>query len=432
MRKGGTDVTEANTVSLQVNSVSSTFHEPEWLQQLREQAWRQFGEMPEPRLEKTDLRKRGWETGSFAAAPSDLPAEVRAYVSTLEHPYALFADGHLVELSAPDDVQEKGVIFQDIHSASVQHEQLTKTHLAQVIPSDDSKWSALNLALFAGGILLYVPKNVQVEKPFEVVYFISAESGASYPRSLVIADELAEVQLMETTFVAPNRAKLTSSHVLEVVAKSGSKVHVGLVDEFHKGPTYFVTRRAEVGKDAVVEWTASDVSNGFAVELIESVLKGTGAQSQMRVVGLGYGREHIDLTASMVHEGRNTESDIVMHSALRDKSYSIYRSKTHIIKDAAGAGSEQHDRMIMVDGTARADAIPMLLIDENDVKRCGHAASVGKIDPNQVYYLMSRGIPKLEATRMIIWGYLRDSVEALPSRPLRELVVARIERELSR
>ncbi|WAH35821.1 SufB/SufD family protein [Alicyclobacillus dauci] len=426
-------MTEANTVSLQVHSISGAFHEPEWLTQLREEAWQTFDSMPEPRLEKTDLRKRGWDAGNFVTAPSkQLPADAASYIAGLDHSHAVFVDGHLADIKLNEADRDLGVVFTDIHTAASKHEDLVKGTLGTVVPARESKWAALNFAYFAGGVFLYVPRKVTLEKPFEVVHVVTSEAQASFPRSLVVADELADVRFVEVSFIGADRQKFTNSHVLEVVAKSGSHVHVGTADAFHKGPTYFVTRRAHVEKDATVEWTVSDVSNGFAVEVVESVLNGTGARSQTRVLGLGYGREHLDLTASMLHVGRNTESDIVMHSALREKANSIFRSKTQIVKGAVGAGSEQHDRMIMVDGTARADAIPMLLIDENDVQRCGHAASVGKIDPNQIYYLMSRGIPQTQAMKMIIWGYLNDSVETLPSDQIRELVVGRIERELER
>ncbi|WP_328702209.1 SufB/SufD family protein [Alicyclobacillus suci] len=425
-------MTEANTVSLQVHAVSSAFQEPEWVLRLREDAWQRFTEMPEPRLEKTDLRKRGWETGTFVASPTGVPESVRHYVNNLDHPYALFVDGHLIEVKHTEAQGQQGVIFTDIHTATLKHESLVKEHLASVVKVDDNKWSALSLALFAGGIFLYVPRNVQVDVPFESVHVFTATQSGTYPRNLIVADELADVKFIDVTFSPEQKEKFTSSHVTEVVAKAGSRVHVGTADEFAKGATYFVTRRALVGKDAVVEWTVSDVSNAFTVELVEDILEGTGARGETRVIGVGYGRQHMDLTASMVHRGRHTESDITMHGALRERANSVFRSCTEIVKGAVGAGSEQHDRMIMIDRTARADAIPMLLIDENDVNRCGHAASVGKIDPNQVYYLMSRGIPQAQATQMIIWGYLHDSVEALPSAPLRDLVVARIERELSR
>lgn len=424
-------MTEANTVSLQVNAIHTTFQEPTWLAEKRESAWRAFEAAAEPRLEKTDLRKRGFEVGSLSAKAASLDETVKAYVDQVEHPVIVFSDGHLTEVRLPEAIRNQGVIFTDIHTAAKEHEQLVKEHFGTVVDTTE-KWEALNQAVFAGGAFVYVPRNVQLEETLEIVHVYSSQSQGSYPRSLVIADELSSVNVAEVSFIAADRPKVTSSHVMEVVAKASSQVHVATAEELHKGPTYFITRRSQVGKDARVEWTVTDVSDGFAVELVENVLKGTGAFGQTRVLGVEFGRAHLDLTASMVHVGRNTESDIVMHAALRDRANSIFRSRTQIIKGAVGAGSEQHDRMIMIDGTARADAIPMLLIDENDVNRCGHAASVGKIDPTQVYYLMSRGIPEAQAMKMIIWGYLRESVESLPTKALQELVVKRVERELSR
>lgn len=423
-------MTEANTAPRQVHMVSEALGEPKWLLELRENAWNLFESAPEPYLEKTNLRRRGWETGAFSTGPPDLPEAVSTYVSGLNHSYALFSDGHLLKVHLSDAAKANGIVFSSIHDAMQEHENLVKPHFGSVVEASENKWSALNLALFSGGAFVHVPRNVQFDEAIEIVHYVSSSESGSYPRTLVVADELSQVDVVEVSFSAPDRPKVTASHVCEIVAKPSSRVRFGTADEFVKGPTYFVTRRAEVQKDAIVEWVVSDISDGFTVQLVENALKGTGARGITRVVGLGYARQHMDLTASMIHEGRHTESDIVMHGVLHGKANSIYRSRTEIIKGAIGAGSEQHDRMIMLDGSARADAIPMLLIDENDVQRCGHAASVGKIDPIQIYYLMSRGISKEDATKMIIWGYLQDSVGALPTEEMRDLVIARIERKL--
>jgi Fe-S cluster assembly protein SufD len=173
-----------------------------------------------------------------------------------------------------------------------------------------------------------------------------------------------------------------------------------------------------------------DVGDGYSVGLVESHLVGTGSRSSTQVVGVGYGRQHFDLTANMKHAARYSESDILMHGVLRERANSIYRSCTHIVMGASGAAGEQSDRMIMLDSTARADAIPMLLIDEHDVRRCGHAASVGKIDPNQIFYMQSRGIPQEVATKMIVWGYLQPTVDTVPSELVRDMMVRQIERKL--
>ncbi|WP_040289805.1 SufB/SufD family protein [Alicyclobacillus hesperidum] len=425
-------MSEVNTAVSHVHRVAQALGEPSSLLALREAAWRTFQELPQPYVEKTDLRKLTWETGTFSEQVGKVPAEVQAYIDRLQHSYALFVDGLPVDLRLTEEAKAAGVTYCTIHEAPEKAEALWKAHFGTVVTANENKWTALNQALFAGGVFLYAPKGTHIDAPFETVYVWTGGESGAYSRSLVVAAELADIQYAETVFAATTGAKVVNSHVLEIVALADSRVQVSTADAFHRGPTHFVTRRARVGKDAHVVWTVADTSDGLCVELVENELAGAGAKGLARVVGLGHGRAHVDLTASMRHVGRHTESEIVMHGALRDKANTIFRSRTEIVKGAVGAGSEQHDRMIMIDGTARADAIPMLLIDENDVQRCGHAASVGKIDPTQVYYLMSRGIPKSIAVQMIIWGYLHDTVEALASDPMRELVVARIERELSR
>lgn len=424
---------QVTTTSSLVQELTARHQEPAWLAKWRENAFDAFQSLPEPWFEKTDLSKRPFQIGQLVETGQPL-ADAEAFAAAHpDSPIVFVADGAPAKVQLPVELAEKGVIFTDIHTALRDHEALVKAHLGSVVPADEGKWTALNQALFNGGAFLYVPKGVQIETPFLLVYSESEVQQGVFRRSLVVGAERSQFAFAEVHFTAAEQpAGFTHSTVLEVVAMADSHITLAAVDQFVKGPTNFVTRRAHVGKDAVVNWIVGDIGDGFTVELVESRLEGVGANSSTRVLGLGHGRQHLDLTASMVHVGRNTESDIVMHGLLRDRANTVYRSSTQIVKGAVGAGSEQSDRMIVIDKTARADAIPMLLIDENDVKRCGHAASVGKIDPNQVYYLMSRGIPQSVAQLMIIWGYLRETVESLPGERVREIVEARIERELVR
>lgn len=422
-------MTSASTL---VHTLSAQLSEPIWLRTARERAWEMFETMPTPWLEKSDLTKRSW-TLSASSTEAGVASEADDVVASVDSPVVYIVDGVAKKVFLPQDLADKGVIFTDIHTAAEKHSALVEKHLGSVVPANENKWSALNQAVFQGGVFLYVPRNVQIDVPLLFVNSASRPGLGAYPRVLVVAEELSACNFTELN-IAPNgdADKTVRSYVAEVVAKSSSRVKFAAVDSFVKGPTQFVTRRALASNDAYIEWVVGDVSDGFTVELVESVLDGAGSHSQTRVLGLGYGRQHMDLTASVVHRGRNTESEIIMHGVLRDRANTVYRSRTEIIKGAVGAGSEQSDRMMMFDGTARADAIPMLLIDENDVMRCGHAASVGKIDENQVYYLMSRGIPRSQAQLMIIWGYLQGTVDALGLDVVQNAVVTRIERELSR
>jgi Fe-S cluster assembly protein SufD len=436
-RKEDGSMTEGtSTLASVVQELSRKYAEPEWLKEMRESAWNSYVNTPVVRLEKSDLSKRSWEIENLpldvqSTASDAVDALVQSIVES-GAPVLYVRDGQVVRTEVPASLSQRGVIVTDMHTAVAQHGELVKAHLGSVVRTDESKWAALNAALWQGGAFVYVPKNTAVDV---AVHFVHEDTGAGAgiaPRILVVADENSSLSFVEVHVASSEKASgVVTSHVAEVVAKANARVTFVSSNQFRKGPTHFATSRALVHQDASVDWVFTDVGDGYTVGLLESELQGSGSRSTIRALGMGYGRQHLDLTASMLHEGRYSTSDIVMHGVLRGRANSIYRSSTHIFKNAVGAGSEQHDRMLMLDSTARADAIPMLLIDENDVQRCGHAASVGRIDENQIYYLMSRGIPKPEATKMIVWGYLQPTVDAIPSAGVREFVSNLIDGELA-
>lgn len=418
-------------VSVTAEALSVRYVEPDWLRKMRAGAWEIFQAAPSPKLEKTDLRDRSWDIGPYADEPGSPSEEAEALVGELAgQAYVHVRNGVAVAVHLPEALAAQGVVMTDLHTAVRDHADLVKAHLGTVVKPDEGKWAALNAALWHGGIFVYVPRNVVVDTPVHFVYEETGQAAGGAPRALVVADEHSALSYVEVFLTAGSQPDKVHTGVTEVIAKTGAKVTAAAVGGYRKGPANFSVRRAHIGNDASVDWVFADIGDGFSVVLLESDLAGDGSASTVQGIGIGTGRQHLDLTASVLHHGRYSTSDIQLHGAMKDRANAIYRSSTHIFKGAVGAGSEQHDRMLMLDKRARADAIPMLLIDENDVQRCGHAASVGRIDQNQVYYLMSRGIPRPEATKMIIWGYLEPTVQRIPSEVVRTHLVRRIDREL--
>jgi len=421
------------TASTLVQQLSAS--EPDWLRNQREVAWERYSALPSPRLEKSDLTKRGWEFGPFPEKVSHPQAEdTRELVASLKDvPAIIVRDGLLDSVSSLDELESQGIIFTDLATAIRLHGDLVEKHLGTVVQTMDAKWTALNSSVWRGGVFLYVPRHVKVEQPFHFIYEESASGKGAFPRALIIAEEDSEVAYVETYITNGERPSgHVHSAVLEVVAKADAKVTVVSLTQFRKGPTNYSVRKALLGKNAKVDWIVGDIGDGFTVATVENLLKGNGSLATTKYLGIGGGRQHMDLTTSMVHSGRYSLSDIVMNGVLLEKAVSIFRSATQIIRGAGGASSEQYDRILMLSDSSRADAIPMLLIDENDVQRCGHAASVGRIDQKQVYYLMSRGIPELTATKMIVWGYLHPTVDAIPSVSVRDWMIRCIDRELAK
>lgn len=427
-----TEQTTTATVPTLVRGLSSKLGEPDWLLAAREGAWQQFEAMTSGRLEKTDLTRRSYTVGALPAqAGGAVPAAAQGLLDGLESPAVSVVDGVVTKTVLPASLSDQGVVFTDLHTALQQHPDLVRKHLGSVVKSDESKWVAQNAALWHGGVFLYVPSGVTIDEAFVYVSVQTEAGQGSFPRVLVVGGENSAFSFVQMHIAGDGAPSSPHSSVTEVIAADGANVQVMSVNQLRKGPTNFLVERAKVGKDAVVNWVFGDVGDGFTVAVVESVLAGVGSRSLTQVVGLGYGRQHMDLTASMVHRGRYSESEIQMQGVLRNRANAVFRSSTHIERGAISAGSEQHDRMLLIDKTARADAIPMLLIDESDVERCGHAASIGKLNPDHIYYLMSRGISHNEATRMMIWGYLKPIVDSISVPQIQTWLTEVIERKLT-
>lgn len=416
---------------LLLSRITEQYEEPNWLRSRREAAWDKFISMPIPRLEKTNLDNRSFDivdaTSSNEGPESQTVQELLAKIPSI--PSIHVRDGEVKSASLSAELSAKGIIFCSMHEAVKSHGDLVQRYLGTVVSDEDTKWHALSAALWQGGAFLFVPRNVTVEESFLFLHSQSGTGGA-YPRVLVVGEEGSSFSVMEVVIDEEEESTSVHSHVVEVIAKPTSHITYGFFNHTRKGATHFVTRRGLVHQDAKIEFIGANVGDAFTVALVESRLAGAGSNAFTNIIGIGHGRERTDLTANMVHEGHHSESNIELYGVLTDRANSLFRSSTEIKEGAVSAGSEQHDRMLVLDGRARADAIPMLLIDENDVQRCGHAASVGKLDPNHIYYLMSRGIPEKRARKMIVWGYLEPTLARLPLMPVRDLAEALIDEVL--
>jgi len=421
------------TLAPLVADIVRKYDEPDWLRTYREQAYETFTGMDAPRLEKTDLRKRSFDIGPFSNLTEGGSSRVRGLLNGLKGRAVVFVrDGVVVQTYVPDTLVALGVVVTDLHTAVKNHGDMVQKHLGTVVKADESKWAALNAAVWAAGVFVYVPRNVVVEESVVFVNESSSAARGAAVRSLIVVEEGASVAYTEVFLVDGTlQSGVAHANVLEVVVAASATVKVATANEFTKGPTHFITKRASLGNDAHIDWVFSDAGDGFTVALMETALNGNGSRATFTGIGIGRGRQHMELTASMLHRGRSSESDIRLNGALRDRANMIYRSATHIFRKAVLAGSEQNDRMVMLDSAARADAIPMLLIDENDVQRCGHAASVGRLDEAQMYYLQSRGIPRNTARQMIVWGHLEPTVDAIPDDVVREFVRQQIDEGLA-
>jgi Fe-S cluster assembly protein SufD len=418
-----------------VEAISKGAQEPAWLAASRKEALEQAGRLALPNYEKTKVAK--WDIAhygayvanelatGFAALPAGIQALVKeedaANIVVQRNSAAVFQ-----QLSAV--YAEQGVIFTDLHTAAREHEALVQKHLHSVVKTDANQISALHAAAWTGGVFVYVPKNVQVDVPLQALFVQDEEGAAFHPHVLIVAEANSKVTYVDRTTNTTSSAAVHNVAV-EVVVGAGAEVTVASVNDLAANVTDFNFRRAEIAQDGKANWIIGELNAGNSATDTTSILRGNASESDAKIISVGSNNQKLSITTQAVHWGKHTNSDMVTRAAMRDEATAIINGVTKIEKGATHSNGEQTERVLMLSPKARGDANPMLLIDEDEVK-AGHAASVGQVNENQLYYLMARGIPRSEAQRLIILGFLAPIVTAIPIPALEQQLAAVVERKL--
>lgn len=422
-----------------VNSFSKSMGEPAWLTETRLQALANADHLPMPKPDKTNITK--WNFTQFDKhivssedfpSLNELPEEIKSLVD-LEAPdqnLYIQRNNRPTYLSVSKELQEKGVIFTDIFTAAREHSDLLQTFfMKDGVKVDEHRLTALHAAFVNGGAFLYVPKNVEVIKPVQAVYIHDNEETNLFNHVIIVAEDNSSVTYVENYISTIDSANGIFNVVAEVIAKANAKVQFGAVDTLAKGVTGYINRRGVTGRDAHVEWALGLMNDGNTIYENTTNLIGDGSSGDTKTVVVGRGEQTQNFTTSVVHFGKNTDGQILKHGVMKDSATSIFNGIGKIEHGASKSNAEQTSRVLMLNEKARGDANPILLIDEDDVT-AGHAASVGRVDPLQLYYLMSRGIPQAEAERLIIHGFLAPVVNALPIEGVKKQLVEVIERKV--
>lgn len=234
---------------------------------------------------------------------------------------------------------------------------------------------------------------------------------------------------MENLVSEQAKDSLVQTGIVEVFVKEGAKVNVASIHSLGKHVIDLTYRRAVLENDGQINWIVGDLNHGDSVSDTTSILKGNGSNSDTKIICVGTGDQKLNLTTRAVHFGLDSNSDMITRAVMRDEASAIINGITKIEKGATRANGQQTEKVLMLSPKARGDANPILLIDEDDVK-AGHAASVGQVNPEQVFYMMSRGISREEATRLIIYGFLAPVVSEIPITKIEEQLSLLVERKL--
>jgi Fe-S cluster assembly protein SufD len=359
----------------------------------------------------TDLR--GFDPDSFTANGAT-PAAAAASKGMLDVDVAGLArvsEGGIEIERAPE-----GVIF----------EPLTVHDRLGTLVGADEKFAAHNFARWQHGLLVVVPRGLELEKPLYVRIANAIEGGSLFFRLLVVAEEGARFSLIEEYASSSPELHAYTNVVSELFCEPSSKLEYVSIQNLSRETWHFASHHARVGRDAELDWVAGGFGSRKGKTWIQNDLAGRGATSRVTGAYFTDGEQHIDYDTFQLHQAPDTTSDFAFKGALRDKSTAVWRGMIRVERDAQKTNAYQENRNLMLSPTTHAVPIPGLEILANDV-RCTHGATVGRVDREQLFYLMARGLSRQEAERLIVRGFFQDVLDRIELEPVREALSAALE-----
>ncbi|PTK65763.1 Fe-S cluster assembly protein SufD [Staphylococcus borealis] len=422
----------------QLVDYSKAHNEPSWMTELRQKALKLTETLEMPKPDKTKLRK--WDFDSFKQHEvegqtfndlSELPDAIKNIID-VENTKNLVVQHNnaLAYTQVSQETQDNGVIIEGLSEALVNHGDLVQKYLmTDAVTVDEHRLTALHTALINGGVFVYVPKNVVVKDPIQYVVLHDDENASFFNHVIIVTEESAEVTYVENYLSTASGEGNQLNIISEVIAGANSNITYGSVDYLDKGFTGHIIRRGTTAADASINWALGLMNEGSQIIDNTTNLIGDRSTSELKSVVVGTGDQKINLTSKIVQYGKETNGYILKHGVMRENASSVFNGIGYIKHGGTKSIANQESRVLMLSENARGDANPILLIDEDDVE-AGHAASVGRVDPEQLYYLMSRGISQKEAERLVIHGFLDPVVRELPiedvKRQLREVIELKV------
>jgi Fe-S cluster assembly protein SufD len=440
-RRVATDVRTTEGFSrAAVEALSAARNEPDWLREWRLAAWATYEATPMPTRQDEDWRRtdlRALKLDQFAPvlAPPAAPVVEEAlgpYLApdTDTGGLLVLQDGALVarELRAALDA---GVVLTTLERAVREHPGLVRRYLGSVAPASAGKFPALNAAFWDGGAFVYVPRNVAVALPLAVLTWQQTPGAALFPRTLVILEQGASLTLVAEVRSLDQDAPALSSSVAELVVGDNAELRYAALQRWGRHMWHFGFERATLGRDARLHWGIGALGGRLSKSYIQAVLAAPGAS--LRTVGavLADGTQHFDHQTLQHHVAPHTASDLGFRAVVTDSARSVFSGLIHVEKQAQQTDAYLQNRNLLLSEKAKADSIPRLEIEANDV-RCTHGATVAPVDPEQVFYLRTRGLTHDEAERMIVAGFFEPLLDTVPVEGLRERLRAALAEKMER
>ncbi len=412
-----------------VREISKLKNEPDWMLEFRLKCYKAFKELPMPSF-GPDLSFLDFDSYTYFIRPStkvenswdDVPETIKNTFQKLGIPEAeqKYLSGVTTQYESEavyhnmlKEVEDKGVIFLSTDQALKVCPDIVKKYINTVVPYRDNKFAALNGAVWSGGSFIYVLKGVVLDKPLQSYFRINNEKSGQFERTLIIVDEGASVHYVEGC-TAPIYSK-DSLHaaVVEIVVLKDAKCRYSTVQNWSNNIVNLVTKRAVCYENAIMEWIDGNIGSQLNMKYPACILRGEGAKGVCISIAVAGKGQYQDAGARMIHEAPNTSSTIISKSIVRNGGVANYRGTVRHMPNAFNSKSHVECDTLMLDDISKSDTIPT-----NEVRNASsyieHEATVSKVNEDQLFYLMSRGLSEKEATQMIIMGFIKPFSDELP------------------
>lgn len=405
--------------------------EDDWVREFRKKALKIFQEKPTPtHWASSDLENINYDairyylskgqrpSRSWDEVPDEIketferlgiPEKERAYLAGVEAQF----DSEASYSNMKDELAKQGVIFVGSTEGLKEYPEIFRKWFGKVIPTGDNKFSALNSAVFSGGSFIYVPPGVKVKQPLQAYFRINAENFGQFERTLIIADEGAEVTYMEGCTAPQFETSTLHSAVVELVALKGAKIQYITVQNWSANVFNLVTKRGLAMEDAEVKWIDCNIGSRLTMKYPGVIMRGERARGEVLSIALAHDGQHQDTGAKMIHAADQTSSNIISKSISIGEGRSTYRGVVSIPRSLKGCKNNTECDALLINTNSRTDTYPAITVRGNQ-STVQHEASVSKVSAEQIFYMMQRGIPEDEAMSLAVNGFVNDLIREFP------------------
>jgi len=423
-----------------VQALSRFVKDPEWYARRRLAALKTFAAIPMPSLNdeawrRTDIRSFKWGSVTFPHTANG-NTKARPVPASLLKPLAgktqggqlVMVGGKTAEYTLNAALKRQKVIFTDFFSAARKYPELVKKHLGKVVPITEGKFAALAETMADYGVFIYVPKGAQLELPLHSVAWLTGASH--FGRVLIVVDDGATATVVHETS-SPTDGTVARLHAATVEVRVGREAHLTFVElqSLGKDVWNFTHERVRVGANSKVDWIFVATGTHLTKNFSEIDLDGAGAVGKMSGYYFTDDDQHLDHDTQQNHNAPHTTSDLLFKGALKDKSRSVWQGMIYVAPGAQKTDGYQANRNLVLSKAARADSIPGLEIMADDV-RCTHGATVGRLEEEHIFYLMSRGMTRREAERLVVDGFFDPILQRIPFEGVRQRLKRSIEAKM--